>query len=210
MSDRELRELGISLPGDTPDTNTVEKTIDGTTMAATATQVNPYHEVIDLLSPKGKNLHQKATEGLPNDQKYDDDAKYIINFVERVESKRENFGWNSIASNIGPDNTDICNAPGKLTAEDRKNHCDPKWTENPNASNLQFCVKSNMMHLFIKKSSHRHVLENIKEERIHWKRPGGGHVITFLITIYNKNAHRKRSCPQVRRSHRRDMKKVQS
>ena len=37
--------------------------------ATTATQVNPHHDVIELSSPEGKKLHQKATEGLPSDQK---------------------------------------------------------------------------------------------------------------------------------------------
>ena len=50
----------------------------------TATQVNPYHNVIGLASPEVKKLYQKATEGLPNDQKYDDDAKHTNKFFERV------------------------------------------------------------------------------------------------------------------------------
>ena len=85
-------------------------------MATIDTQLNPYHDVISLSSPEGKKLYQKATESLPNDQKYDGDTKDVIKFVERIESKGEYFGWKSIASNIGPDNEDIFNTPGKLTA----------------------------------------------------------------------------------------------
>ena len=50
--------------------------------ATTAAQVNPYHDVVDLMSPEGKKLNQKEIEGLPNDQKHDGDAKDIIKFVE--------------------------------------------------------------------------------------------------------------------------------
>ena len=83
----------------------------------TGAQVNPYHDIVDLSSPKGNKTYQKATESLPNDKKYHGDAKDIIKFVGRAERKGEDFGWNSIASNIGPNNADIFNTPGKLTVE---------------------------------------------------------------------------------------------
>ena len=72
MSDRELRSLGISLPGETTETTKVETTavdttIESTKMATIATQVNPSHDVVDLSSLEGKKLCQNATEGLPND-----------------------------------------------------------------------------------------------------------------------------------------------
>ena len=172
MSNRELRALGLGLPGDatgtaTSDTTTVDATIDSATMAITATQVNPCHDVADLSSPEEKTLCQKATEGLPNDKKYDGNAKDIIKFVERVEGKGEDFGWNSIAINIAPDDTGVFNTPGKLIAEDCKKYCDPKWTDGLTASNLQFCIKPNLICLFIKNSAHQSVLDNMKEERIH-------------------------------------------
>ena len=132
----------------------------------------------------------KATEGLPNDQNHDRDAKHVIKFVEHAESKGEYFGWNSIATNIGPNNIDTFNTQGKLAAEYFKNYCNPKWTDGSTARNLQFCVKYNVMCLFIKNSIHQSALENTQEERIHWKRPDGGRGIILLISICNKNAHR--------------------
>ena len=90
MSNRELAALGVSLSvtataGPTTESTTVDTNIENTTMPATTdTQVYPYHDVMNLLSPKGKKLCQKATEGLPNDQKYDGDAKDIIKFVKCV------------------------------------------------------------------------------------------------------------------------------
>ena len=59
--------------------------------ATTTTQVNPYHDAIDLSSPEWNKLYQKPTEGLPNDQKYESDTKDIIKFVKRVENKVEDF-----------------------------------------------------------------------------------------------------------------------
>ena len=136
MSNRELAALGVSLPvtvtdeatvGSSTETTSVDDNPKSATMSATiSAQVSPYHDVVDLLSPEGKKLRKKATEGLPNDQKHDGDAKDIIKFVECVESKGEDFGWNSIASNIGPENINIFNTPGKLTVETCKLHCDPK------------------------------------------------------------------------------------
>ena len=77
MSNRELAALEVSLPvistdaataGSTTETTTVDTNIENIKMSATtATQVNPYHDVIELSSPQGKKLHQKSTEGLPND-----------------------------------------------------------------------------------------------------------------------------------------------
>ena len=87
-------------------------------------------------------MNQKATEGLPNDQKYDGDAKDIIKFIERVESKGKEFGWNSIASNIGPENVNIFNTPGKLTADTCKLHCDPK---RMNGSTVQLSIICNFV-----------------------------------------------------------------
>ena len=167
MSDREFRALGIRLhvttvepttDSDTTDTTTSDTTIDGTTMATTATKVNPCHDFVYLSSPEGKKIYRKETECIPNDQKYDGDAKDIIKFVERAEIKGEDLGCNSIPSKIGSDNADIFNTPGKLTVEDCKNHCYPKWTDGSTASNLNFCIKSNMMCLFINKSTHQSVL----------------------------------------------------
>ena len=106
--------------------------------ATTATQVNPYHDVIDLSSPEGKKLCSKATEGIPKDQKYNGDAQDVIKFVERVERKGEDFGWNSIVNNIEPENINIFNTPGKLTVEICKLHCDPKWIDGSTTENLQF------------------------------------------------------------------------
>ena len=65
----------------------------------TATQVNPFHDVIDLSSSEGKKLHQKATQGLSNDQKCNGDSKDIIKFIERIQSKSEDFGWSTVATN---------------------------------------------------------------------------------------------------------------
>ena len=54
--DRGLRELGISLPGDTTDTTTADTaseytTVDNITIDTIDAQVNPYHDVIDLSLP---------------------------------------------------------------------------------------------------------------------------------------------------------------
>ena len=95
-------------------------------------------------------------------------------------------------SDIGPNNIDVFNTPGKLTVEYCKNDCDPKWTDGSTAENLQLCIKFNMMCLFIKNSAHQNFLKNIKEERLHWTRPGGGDGITLLIAICSKNAHGER------------------
>ena len=106
--------------------------------------------------------------------------------------KGENFVWNSIATNIGPDNIDLFKTIGKLKVEDCKNHCDLKWTGSLTATNLQFCTKSNMKWVFIKNISHQSILTKIKEERPHLKITSGGDEITFLIFVYNKNSHGRR------------------
>ena len=131
MSDRALKASGISLPSNitnaaAEDTAVVETTIDSTTIAAASAQVNPHHDILDLLSPKRKKLCQKSTEDLRNYEKHDSDAKGIINFVELAEIKGEDFVWKSIATNIVPENTCIFSTLGKLVAEYFKNHCDPK------------------------------------------------------------------------------------
>ena len=91
---RELRDLCIELNQDnTMVTETAEKT---------ATQVNPFHDVIDLSSSEGKKSYQKSTQSLSNDQKCNGDSKDIIKFIERVQSKSEDFGWSTVVTNIGP------------------------------------------------------------------------------------------------------------
>ena len=57
-----------------------------------ATQVNPFHNAIDLTTAEGKNVCQKATTGLPESQKYDGDPKKVFKFVERLSSTGEDFG----------------------------------------------------------------------------------------------------------------------
>ena len=57
--------------------------------ATTATQVSPFHGVVDSSSSEGKKLHKKATQGLPADQKIDADPKGIIKFVEGIQSERD-------------------------------------------------------------------------------------------------------------------------
>ena len=135
MTTRELRALGVMQTN----TNT-ESTNNTVTMATaiTATQVNPFHNAIDLSSAEGKKLYQKATQGLPEDQKHKGDPKDIISFIERVQSKSEDFGWSSITENIGPENLNIFETPGKLTIQDCKAHCDPRWLDGSTEENQQF------------------------------------------------------------------------
>ena len=137
MSRRELIALGVTVTNNnqsnTSNANQTSTTTNSTvtnntvTMATaiTATQVNPFHDMIDLSSAEGKKLHQKATQGLPEDQKYHRDPKDIISFMERIQSKSEDFGWSSITENIDPDNLNLFETPGKLTIQTCKQHCDP-------------------------------------------------------------------------------------
>ena len=39
-------------------------------IATTATQVNPFHDAIDLSSAEGKKSYQKDAQGLPEDEKH--------------------------------------------------------------------------------------------------------------------------------------------
>ena len=152
MSTRELRALGV----------TVNATVHAITMSAiTANQVNPFHNNIDLSTEAGKKLHQQAVKGLPNEQKHDGNSKGIIKFMERVSSKAEKFGWKSIAESIGPENTNLFDAPGKLTIEVCKDHCETQWA---NSANLQFCVKSNIGHLFLQNIVTQNVVDVFPKE----------------------------------------------
>ena len=199
MSTRELRALGIDVTNliNTPTTNT---NTTPTIMATTALQVNPFHHVIDLSTAEGKKLYQKATQGLPDDQRHTGDSRDIIPFIERIQSKSEDFGWDSITTNIGPENVDLFKTPGKLTAMDCKAHCDPKWADGSNADNVQFCIKSNMFYLFVKNSCDQSVLDAMKDDEHHWKRPGGGDGGALLIAVHSKNVHGTRASAVVAKS----------
>ena len=91
-------------------------------MATTASQVNPFHNVIDTNAAEGKKLHQKATQGLPENQRCKGDIRDIIKFVERIQSESEDFGWDSITTDIGPNDVDLFKTPGKLTVMECKDH----------------------------------------------------------------------------------------
>ena len=104
MPRRELRALGINAKTtedieQTNNTNNNDPNSDSNSInsnnimatATTATQVNPFHDVIDLSSAEEKKLYQKATQGLPDDEKYEGDSKDAINFIERIRSKSEDF-----------------------------------------------------------------------------------------------------------------------
>ena len=58
-----------------------------------------------------------------------------------------------------------------------------------NADNVQFCIKSNTFYLFVKNSCFQCVLDDLKEEERHWKRPGGGHGGMLLTAVCSKNVH---------------------
>ena len=62
------------------------------------------------------------------------------------------------------------------------------------------------MCLFIKNSVHQTVLDNIKEERLNWKRPGGEDGISLLIAVYNKNVHGTRASAVVAKTELLSMK----
>ena len=72
-----------------------------------------------------------------------------------------------MVNNIGLENVKKIDTPGKLTVDVCKLHCNPKWMDGSIADNLQSCIKSNMIYLFIKNSAHQTVIDNIKEERLH-------------------------------------------
>ena len=136
MTTRELRALGITI--DNPNANPTNQSAATTTMATTASQVNPFHNVIDINSAEGKKLHQKATQGLPENLRCKGDSRDIIAFIERIQSKSEDFGWDSITTNVGPDNVSLFTTPGKLTVGECKDHCDPKWADGLDEGNAQF------------------------------------------------------------------------
>ena len=207
MTTRELRALGIEIQEpviqnqtNNVNTNAVQNIHNTMTAATTATQVNPFHDIIDLTSSEGKKPHQKATQGLPDDQKHKGDPKDIINFMERMQSKSEDFGWDAIATNVGSDNINAFETPGKLTIQDCKSHCDPFWADSSDQSNIQFCVKSNMFYLFAKSSADQRALDESKNERQYWLRPGGGDGTALLIAIYGKNIHGTRASAVVAKS----------
>ena len=151
-----------------------------------ATQVNPFHNDIDLNTAEGKKLYQRATTGLPDSQKYDGDPKTIFKFVERIASAGEDFGWKSAGENIGPNAHSVFRTPGQLNAATVKQHCDPKWADN---TNLQFCILSNMFFVFVKNSIHQEVMDDLQDDVVLFTRPGGGDGATLLISIYTKNSH---------------------
>ena len=80
MSRRELIALGINIkqseePEPREELETVTNSnmndenpiVAAVTIATTAIQVNKFHNVIDLSSVEGKKLHQKATQGFPEE-----------------------------------------------------------------------------------------------------------------------------------------------
>ena len=153
MSNRELRALGVIQTNKNPSpTKTVINTTITIATAITVTQVNPFHDVIDLSSAEGKKLYQKAIQGLLEDQKYKGNPKDIINFIERIQSKSEDFGWSLITKNISIENLIIFKTPGKLTIQECKADCDLFWLDGSIEANQQFCIKSNMFYLFVKNS----------------------------------------------------------
>ena len=86
-------------------------------LAVTATQVNTFHNTIDISTEAGKKLYQQATKGLPDEEKCDENPKGIIKFMKKVESETEECVWKSIEKLIGPDNVKLLETPGKLTVE---------------------------------------------------------------------------------------------
>ena len=66
-----------------------------------------------MTSTEGKKLHQKTTQGLTEEQKHEFDPKDITNFMERIQSKSEDFGWDTVTTNIGTDDLNIFETPGK-------------------------------------------------------------------------------------------------
>ena len=164
-----------------------------TNAPVTSHLVNPFHNTIDLSTSEGKKLHQKATSGLPEADKHTGDSKDAIKFVERIESQGEDFGWKTSGENIGADRLSIFKTPGTLNIDAIKAHCDPKWSAVSQERDLQFCILSNMMFVFIKNSVSQSVLDGVKDDKNKWSRPGGGDGASLLISIYQKNAHGTRA-----------------
>ena len=163
MTMRELIALGITI--DNPNTNPTNQSTTTTTMATAASQVNPFHNVIDINATEGKKLHQKATQGLPENLRHKWDSRDIIAFIEQIQSKSEDFGWDSITTNIGPDNMNLFTTLDKLTVGECKDHCDPKWADGSDEGNAQFCIKSNMFYLFVKNSCDQSVMDDMKDDK---------------------------------------------
>ena len=143
MTTRELRALGVSVENSNNDLNSTNNEDSNTNVstnimatATTATQVNPFYDAIDSSSAEGKKLNQKETQGLPDDQKCKGNPKDMINFMERLKNKSEDFGWDSIANNIGANNINLFETPGALTVQECKDHCDARWSDGSNQDNV--------------------------------------------------------------------------
>ena len=57
-----------------------------------------------------------------------------------------------------------------------------------------------MFYLFVKNSCFQCVLDDLKDEEHHWKRPGGGDGGTLLTAVYSKNVHGTRASAVVAKS----------
>ena len=57
-----------------------------------STQVNPFHNTIDLIVKNSKNLFQKANAELLNAKQCGGNFKRIFKIIENNTSKREDFG----------------------------------------------------------------------------------------------------------------------
>ena len=166
----------------------------------TAIQINPFHDTIDLSTADGKKLYAKATQGLPETEKYSGKGNDVIRFIAKVASSGHDFGWVSVTENIGPENTDLFKEPGKLDVNAVKSHCDQHWNNGGNADSLQFCIKSNMMYVFIKNSVSQSVIDDILDDEQKWLRPGGGDIPTLLLRTCEQNAHGTRASAIVAKS----------
>ena len=70
--------------------------------------------------------------------------------------------------------------------------CEPKWSDS-STQDVKFCIMFNIMLVFIKKSITQSVLDDVKDEKAKWMRPGGDNRASLLISIYNKNTHGTRA-----------------
>ena len=131
--------------------------------------VNPHQKNIDLSTLEGQNLYQKSTGGLPASEKHPGNSKEVIKSVEHIENYGEEFGWKTAGENFGALNMNVFKTLDNLTIDSVRAHCDPKWRFG-SAQEVQLCILSNTMFMFINKSITQCVLDVVKDD---------SHIINF-------------------------------
>ena len=137
-----------------------------------ASRINPFFHKIDLSKTTGIKKSNNAIMGLDDEEKYVSIQDSIKKHIQADKYQGAKYGWSNNVTLIKTTpgvHLSVYDYPGLITNQMIETASQALWTI-VNDTNIQHCIRSNMMYLFHRTSITDKAWNTIKKHKHHWEK----------------------------------------